>query len=299
MTASFSAKRRYQVFRHPHQRSVLTCGGGPTHRPLPQCNSVDGLYPLTGPHLSTPPKRSSHSRSRPLPQGLVPALFAVETAPTKGWCLQVRPCARHRSCGSGLDREFFSETALSGNSAIHIRGPFRHAAILQPIGLCSMQQRRRTVSIDGPAPEYSPEAIEPFAVKTAPTGVSAGTLTVETAPTEGWCLRVRLCARHRFCGSGLDREFFSEAALLRNGPPVSSAHPKRRWFPQPSTLSLNATASTNYTHSARRALPRTPLRPVLAWHRCPAESRYDRCNPTRSPVGFRSPGPWHRKYPAR
>ena len=131
-------------------------------------------------------------------------------------------------------------------------------------------------------------------------GLVLALFAVETAPTEGWCLQVRPCARHRLCGSGLDRELFSGAALSRNGPSISSAHPKRRWSSlQLSALSLNATASTNCSHSARRALPRTPLRPVLAWHRCPAESRYDRCNPIRSPVGFRSPGPWRRKYPAR
>ena len=141
-----------------------------------------------------------------------------------------------------------------------------------------------------------------------PTGVSAALFAVETAPTEGWCLQVRPCARGTaLVGAVLTASFSAEPhyhamghryrAPIPSGdgpafsPPASS--------PQPSALSLNATASTNYTHSARRALPRTPLRPVLAWHRCPAGSHCDRCNPTRSPVRFRSPGPWRRKYPAR
>ena len=163
-----------------------------------------------------------------------------------------------------------------------------------------MQQRRRTVSMTGPylrTPRCS-RAIR--GQDRSHRGLVPALFAVETAPTEGWCLQVRPCARHRLCGSGLDREFFSEATLSRNGPPVSSAHPKRRWSSlQLSALSLNATASTNCSHSARRALLRTPLRPVLAWHRCPAGSHCDRCNPTRSPVRFRSPGPWRRKYPAR
>ena len=118
----------------------------------------------------------------------------------------MRLCARHRSCGSGLDRELFSETALSGNSASHIRGPSRHAAILQPMGL-SLSATASIRIHDGPALSTPPK--QSSHSRSRPLrGLVLALFAVETAPTEGWCLQVRSCARPPlFVGAVLTASF--------------------------------------------------------------------------------------------
>ena len=61
---------------------------------------------------------------------------------------------------------------------------------------------------------------------------------------------------------------------------------------------LSAAMRTGYTHSAPPARLQTPPRPAHAWHRALAESRYGRCSPIPSPVGFQRIGPWHTIGPA-
>ena len=61
---------------------------------------------------------------------------------------------------------------------------------------------------------------------------------------------------------------------------------------------LSAAMRTGYTHSAPPARLQTPTRPAHAWHRALAESRYGRCSPIPSPVGFQRTGPWHTIGPA-